>query len=372
MPNSLVSGPRPGHLGHNNNGHHDSHHKLNQFSADVFALRPGQSEEAQIEATRVLPPPLPSATLTAVVPLPDNDFIDQGDPQQARPIRPPTAQNWSANLPALTVTALTIGALWIGWTSRNDGHLTPEHGTGYWLGIAGASALVLLLLYPLRKRMRLLRVIGSVGAWFRIHMLLGLLGPVLILFHANFKFGSTNSNVAMISMLTVAISGIAGRYLYGKIHLGLYGRRAALNDVVADVDVLQLALGDVLPGTDHFTAQLKSLTQDATRPRTGIIASTGAWFALSHRIRRCRRLLRADVDRMIATQGTQLGWSWRTRRQHRQAVRRDLESYFVATKRAAAFAVFERLFALWHVLHLPLFVLLIITMTLHVIAVHTF
>ena len=43
--------------------------------------------------------------------------------------------------------------------------------------------------------------------WFRLHMLLGIAGPVLIIFHSNFKLGALNSNVAFITMLVVATSG---------------------------------------------------------------------------------------------------------------------------------------------------------------------
>jgi len=88
----------------------------------------------------------------------------------------------------------------IGWRDSEEGHLTPESGLSYWLGIGGASAMLLLLLYPLRKRMKALRGFGRLSAWFRIHMLLGVVGPALILFRCNFKLGSLNSNVALFSM----------------------------------------------------------------------------------------------------------------------------------------------------------------------------
>lgn len=232
--------------------------------------------------------------------------------------------------------------------------------------------MLLLLLYPFRKRFAILRYFGSVSAWFRIHMLLGLLGPILILYHANFQFGSMNSNVALVSMLTVAISGIGGRYLYGKIHLGLYGRRAAIDDVLADARSWQQELGDDLPQAKQIQAALAAFSHDATRPRGSMLASAAVLLALPWRTRRCRRQVMAHADQMIAVQARGQGWSWWMRGRQRAQVRAHLKSYFAAVRRAAAFAVFERLFALWHVLHLPLFILLILTATLHVIAVHTF
>ena len=119
-------------------------------------------------------------------------------------------------VPLLFGSAVVV-VLWIGWANRDDNGLTPESGIGYWLGIAGGSLMLLLLLYPLRKRIKALRTLGSVGFWFRTHMILGVIGPVLVLLHTNFKLGSINSNVALLAMLVVAVSGVVGRYLYSKI-----------------------------------------------------------------------------------------------------------------------------------------------------------
>ena len=41
-------------------------------------------------------------------------------------------------------------------------------------------------------------------------------------------------------------------------------------------------------------------------------------------------------------------------------------------RRVAAFAAYERLFSLWHKVHLPFFYLLLITAIVHVIAVHVY
>ena len=43
-----------------------------------------------------------------------------------------------------------------------------------------------------------------------------------------------------------------------------------------------------------------------------------------------------------------------------------------ATRRVAELASYERLFSLWHVLHLPLFFMLLVAGIVHVIAVHVY
>ena len=95
-------------------------------------------------------------------------------------------------------------------------------------GIIGGSLMLLLLLYSLRKRWSWLRFLGPTPSWFRAHMVLGILGPLCILYHSNFSTGATNSNVALFCMLTVAGSGLVGRYIYAHIHHGLYGRKLQL------------------------------------------------------------------------------------------------------------------------------------------------
>jgi hypothetical protein len=41
-------------------------------------------------------------------------------------------------------------------------------------------------------------------------------------------------------------------------------------------------------------------------------------------------------------------------------------------RRAAQFATFEKLFSLWHVVHVPFLCMLVITAVIHVVAVHAY
>lgn len=270
------------------------------------------------------------------------------------------------------MTLVISGVLIAGWSQRDEGHLTPEHGAGYWLGILGGTAMLVLLLYPLRKRWRFMRVLGSTMSWFRLHMFLGLLGPVLILFHANFKLGSTNSNVALGSMLLVAVSGIIGRYFYGKIHLGLYGRKADVMEILADANSIKAALGHDLPQAERIIESLNAFSDKALKPAGGALGGGAGLIVLRWRAHQCHRRLLAEASQIITVEGKAKGWSRQVRRQRLNLVRDQMTVFFQAVRKAAAFSFFERLFALWHVLHLPFFILLILTATLHVFAVHIY
>jgi len=282
-----------------------------------------------------------------------------------------------ATRPLLRIVPMTfgaglVGALLIGWLNRDQEYLTPESGLGYWLGIAGASLMLLLLLYPLRKRLAWLRALGSVTFWFRLHMALGLLGPTLILLHANFKLGSLNSNVAMLAMLIVATSGIFGRYLYSKIHLGLYGRKAQVRDILADIEIMKDALGDGLPAGERVVEQLSAFATQATGVPRNFLGALCALPGLEIRARVIRYHLLSDVRSTITAEAKRCGWSRRTREQRIGTVAELVELHLAAVRKAAAFTFYERLFGIWHVLHLPLFFILVLAAVIHIVAAHLF
>ena len=51
---------------------------------------------------------------------------------------------------------------------------------------------------------------------------------------------------------------------------------------------------------------------------------------------------------------------------------RILSTYFDTARRAAEFSAYERVFSLWHAVHLPLCVMLFVAAAIHVLAVHLY
>lgn len=273
--------------------------------------------------------------------------------------------------PKLFTIAVAV-ALLVGWINRDDNGLTPVSGTGYWLGIIGSVMMLVVLLYPLRKRMRSLRAIGSVTFWYNAHMVLGVLGPVLVLWHANFRLGAINSSVALITMLVVAISGVFGRYLHSKVNLDLYGRKAEAEEVVADADELRGFLGSDAAVADRMVAQLNAFAQLGTRSPKGALIG----FILLPVVHWRGALIRAQLlnyaRQVIAVEGRRRGRSQQVQRRQIEGVTEFVTRHIGAARKAAAFAAYERLFRLWHVFHLPLFFLLVIVAIIHVFASHFF
>ncbi len=262
--------------------------------------------------------------------------------------------------------------LLVGWRQRGEEHLTAESGLGYALGIAGALMMLLLLLYPLRKKFKPMHQLGRVAHWFRIHMILGIVGPVAVLFHANFKLGSLNSNVALFAMLLVVASGLVGRFFYAKIHHGLYGRKATLRELRGDAEALAHAHDVDLSGAPGIIDRLQAFETAALSPHRGLLGS--AWYVLTLGIR--ARWVRICLSRAVTNDlhrtARSYRWDSRTRKRRIKTARRYLRRYLGSVRAAAEFSFYERLFSLWHILHLPLFILLVLATFAHVIAVHLY
>lgn len=285
--------------------------------------------------------------------------IAAGGAQDAAPTSPPR--------PSHIGLWLALAAIGAGLVIPTERYLTPQDGIGYWLGIVGGSLMLSLLIYPLRKRMPALAVIGSVKFWFRTHMVLGVVGPLAILYHSNFSLGAANSNVALFCMLVVSGSGLFGRYLYARVHHGLYGRRTTLRELTLDAENLRQhsgALG-LLPGLMDHVAQAE---QHIGAPMPLVIRPFVAAWRQRQESRRISRLLQNAVD-IVATRSRVIHWQ---RERLTLAAGRYVEARLLAARRVAEFEASERLFAAWHVLHLPLFFMLVIVGVVHVVAVHVY
>jgi len=269
----------------------------------------------------------------------------------------------SASLAEQVISALVLvcvlAVLILGWVYRSDGWVDPEHGLGYALGIIGGSLMLLLLAYPLRKRARKrTRAIGSVGFWFRLHMLLGLLGPLAVLFHSRFTFGSLNSAVALGAMIIVASSGLIGRFLYSRVHRGYSDRKLELRALKQDMDGLIDVFSQEGMSEQDIRDRIQPFEDRAIKAGGAFWSSAGAVIGLGIHTRAAERRLSKSLARLGGNRAAELSFT--------------ASDFFTASRRAAEFAFYDRLLRLWHLLHLPLFFLLVAAVVLHIVAVHMY
>lgn len=270
------------------------------------------------------------------------------------------------------VYAALLALLALAWKVSRAGWFEPGDDVGYWIGVVGGVMLTLLLVYPLRKYVKFMQGWGRVKFWLWGHMVLGIGAPLLILVHCTFRTGSTNAAVALWSMVVVAISGIVGRMLYTRINRGLLAERSALRQfkVEARLDGI---------GRSRLWFAPRAQEQLIEFERSALSAAAGAgghWLRLicvlpiaSWQVRlRSLREVHAELRRIAQEQG----WSRRDLNKRRRLARATVVQHLACVMRVALFAAWERLFALWHVAHVPFVFILAASGVFHVIAVHAY
>ncbi len=260
-----------------------------------------------------------------------------------------------------------------GWSIRDEDYISASSGLGYVLGLAGGIMMLLLLTYSLRKRWRPLRSTFHIKYWFRTHMLLGVLAPTAILFHSRFSFGSPNSTVALVCLLTVAVSGLIGRFLYNRIHAGVYGEKIKLVQVRRDFQAIQdnLMTMAVTPDLQQgVTSLFESLDELLLAQKTASFGTVLRCRRQAHQLADdARDLLRHIEKYHEANPKAHQGQGMKA---IRQQLHENLDVMLVILKKLPGLHLFDRLFSLWHVVHLPIFGLMLLTVITHVIVVHMY
>lgn len=329
---------------------------------------------------RQTPAPTPPA-----VARPAARAADAPEPQRtARPAPAPAAAAHAAVATAATPEPqrlITSGRLWfvlvtlllyLGWRTPTERYITPNRGLGYALGIIGGSLMLLLLVYSLRKRYEWLRFLGSTPGWFRFHMVLGIVGPLCILYHSNFGTGATNSNVALFSMLAVAGSGVIGRYIYAHVHCGVDGRKLELEELRTDAETLR-SMSERVSFVPELVKRLESAEQRLLNagPRLALLGFMTP-FLVGLATLRARRQLHHYIRRPLQATSRESAVVRAEEELLCERAHAYVDRRLGATRRVAEYQGYERLFSLWHSIHIPLIFVMVIAAIIHVIAVHVY
>jgi hypothetical protein len=283
----------------------------------------------------------------------------------AKPIRLERLRNVAlATLAVALLAALFVAGLEV----RRGGIFTPAKGFGYALGLVGGSMMLGLLLYPLRKRVRFMHNWGALKYWFLFHMAGGILGPLLVLFHSTFHVGSFNAAVALSCMLLVVASGLVGRFLYRKIHHGLYGSHATLKELEQELAQKLEALEPVLRRVPQVKQEVDRFAALVTHRPANRIARTAHFLSLGAK----RMLAASSLRRMLAAYAAAEGDRLLASGDNLSALLQTIDNTLQAAQRRAQFSTYERLFSLWHVIHIPFLFMLMLTAIVHVVAVHAY
>lgn len=279
---------------------------------------------------------------------------------------------WNWFLLAVTVFLVVGYLVFSGHFVPRKSLYKPGDNVGYNIGLTGGLMMLVMLLYPLRKRARFLKDMGLLPIWFRWHMILGILGPTLVMFHSTFTIRSINAGVALTCMMLVSGSGIFGRFFYTKIHYGLYGRQASLKGLQDEMEKTggyQRSFHAFAPGIAHRLEQFRIRAESGS-------GGFADFLAIGFQAASLSRSLLKELHQVMYAQAHAKNWDGGAIKHNVDALYGEYSSHirtYIRTLRdAAQFRTYEKLFSLWHIFHIPLVYMLLFSGIYHVIAVHMY
>lgn len=131
-------------------------------------------------------------------------------------------------------------------TTLAFGHTRQGHITG-WIGLA---VILLVFVYPVRRRLAKNRTWPR--GWFQIHMVAGVVGPLLIVLHSGVHLHALVPVLAMVAMGIVALSGIIGEAVHYLALRTLNEERRQLIQQGVSPEEAEVRLQDVASREETF------------------------------------------------------------------------------------------------------------------------
>lgn len=236
----------------------------------------------------------------------------------------------------------------------------PSKGIWHVVGWTGSSMMIIMMLYSVRKRFSIFNSLGSLRHWLSAHIFLGIMGPILVTFHTTFKFGGIIAT-SFWCMIVTMVFGIMGRYIYVQIPRDLSGTELETNEIDKIAESLDMKLSEYLKNV-NITDLFKEISiADEKAKSLNIISAL--FFMIKTDIKNLYRI--SHLKKVI-----------RTRYHLKGRVRKEIVS--LLKKKAALIrqknflATSHRLLHYWHVLHVPLAIVMFIIMFLHIIVYFLF
>jgi hypothetical protein len=237
--------------------------------------------------------------------------------------------------------------------SEMAGTFSPTGVVGQGLGVVGATMIVVGMAgYSARKRISFLSKLGPLRRWLQVHIFLCTLGPFLVLLHTTFKFGGIVS-IAFWSMAIVVASGVFGRYVYVRIPKTVNGSFLASGAVGDTVSDLTRRISDQT-GLSPAEVERRLSPSGAASIPTGLVGALAFALREDFRSRRKRRGWKEFLSGRglpVEVRTSVLSLAEEHRRLHQQAL---------------LLGPFQRMFRYWHVIHLPLAIVMLLILSVHV------
>lgn len=245
--------------------------------------------------------------------------------------------------------------------------LKPSGSVGLKLGILGTVLFFIIFLYALRKVIPWLGRWGTARHWMDFHVIAGVTAPIVIAFHASFKFQGI-AGFAFWIMVAVALSGVVGRYLYAQIPRSLSAAELSLTELRSSEQELA---GALLAQSIYSQEQLDRALRMPSKEHIRKIGPLGAileMFALDlgrpFRVARLRRTSSKFGANLLS-----IGGLLSTGKPEVEQIVRLVRRKAQLAKRVVFLDQTQRVFHLWHVIHRPFSYAFAILAVIHIIVV---
>ncbi|MCP4235079.1 MAG: hypothetical protein GY770_16100 [Aestuariibacter sp.] len=151
-------------------------------------------------------------------------------------------------------------------------------------------------------------------------------------------------------MIIVSLSGLVGRYLYRNIHHGLYGEKIRFDELYHQNEEWQKSMDLMSQQQPEVANQLHELEEKLADRHTGNNRSYWFYRSTRRRLRQLRSVVRVQLADSL----------------FRKAMLGRLSSL----SQICNLGINEIMFSYWHILHLPLFIMLVLSGITHVAVVH--
>jgi len=251
--------------------------------------------------------------------------------------------------------------------SEKHALLRPSGTIGLKLGIVGTILFFIIFLYALRKVIPWLGRMGSTRHWMDFHVIAGVTAPVLIAFHASFKFQGI-AGFSFWIMVAVALSGIIGRYLYSKIPRSINAAELSLNEL----EISEAELTEALAAQSIYS--LDQLKRILFVPSAEHMHRIGPLLALGEMVLLDLRLP-LQVARLRRASST-TARNFRSLAGMLSSGNHEVERVVLLVRKKASLSrrvVFlghtQRVFHLWHVIHRPFSYAFAVLAIMHIVVV---
>lgn len=297
-------------------------------------------------------------------------------------IRARTSEEWGHKILVVTIACTAMAVfLYLGWQGASyyvlpltERPFHPQHVAlrpagviGIRLGVAASILFAGIYLYPLRKRIKPMQRIGRTRNWLDIHVLLGLIVPVVVTYHSSLKLHGL-AGMAYWIMMAIVASGIVGRYLYAQIPRSMGAAERTLQELVDDAEGLAAELhAQRIFAKEELDAVLRL-------PTSRDVASMPLWKAIftmaSLDVRRPWRIAAARRKVLLPYE------LWTTLGGLRTSSHEELEGVLAAvreqswlTSKVLFLNRAGQVFHLWHVVHRPFSYAFVVLVAAHIVSV---